>query len=83
MDSHDNKMDDDLFDEIIEFDDGVGGSDDKENQADRKGHKAKKAQMNKMKSFMAGKLHYQNEKMCQSARKKSTSADGLNICLFY
>ena len=57
MDLFDDQIDDDLFDEIIEFEEDVGKSEDKENQKCKQGNKAKKLQMNKLKAFMKGKLH--------------------------
>ena len=55
MDSSSDKFDEDLFDEIIEFD-GDDSDDDKENRKHERGRKAKKLQMNKLKSFMAGRI---------------------------
>lgn len=59
MDLSDDQIDDDLFEEIIEFEQDVSESEDKENQKCKRGNKAKKLQMNKLKAFMKGKLHLQ------------------------
>lgn len=48
-------IDDDFFDEIIEFEQDVGESEDKENQKCKR-EKAKKSQMEKLKAFMIGEV---------------------------